>query len=142
MVDKHDPTSFLSILSSAGVHLPEVPAVPYPELKINAAESMYKRIVRYICEFEDQLDNGHEIGGRLISHGSGTTFHIENVGYHGPDLVTFYGLDENGQRLQLIQHINQISILLVAMKKTGKEPRRIGFKLQSDASSAEENTNG
>ena len=142
MADKHDPTSLLSILSSAGIQMPAKLSVPYPKLNINPAESAYKRIVRYICKFEEHLDSEHEIGGRLVTHGSGTTFHIQNIGHHGPDLVTFYGLDEEGQRLQLIQHISQINILLVAVKKIGRKARRIGFKLQAEASGAKSDTKG
>jgi len=142
MADKNDPTSLLSMFSMAGMQMPVVPTVRLPKFDINPAESAYKRISRYIREFEEQLDSEHEIGGRLVSHGSGTTFHIEDIGYHGPDLVTFYGIDEEGQRLQLIQHISQINILLVAVRKTGEKARRIGFKLGTEESGAEPDTTG
>ena len=57
----------------------------------------------YIKSFEDSLDNDHEIGARLVSFGQSITFHIEDMGFYGPDIITFEGIDEKGQAVQLIQ---------------------------------------
>lgn len=99
---------------------------------LNPAQWAYERLAKYICEFEADLDDDHEIGARLVSHGSGITFHIEDLGYHGPDLVTFYGTGASGERVQLIQHISQISVLLVGVPKAGEKAQRIGFKLRPE----------
>jgi hypothetical protein len=97
--------------------------------KDNPAEWVYERLVRYIREFEQGLDNEHEIGARLVSFGSIVTFHIQDLGYFGPDIICFSGQDENGQNVQLIQNIAQLNVLLIAMKKVEENPRRIGFNL-------------
>ena len=57
---------------------------------------------------------------------------IEGLGYFDPDVVTFYGSDQTGARVQLVQHVTQLNVLLRAMPKTedAPEPRRIGFKLE------------
>jgi hypothetical protein len=59
----------------------------------NPAESIYNRLGKYFTDFEAALDDEHEIGVRLVSFGS-SAFHIERLGYHGTDTITFYGLNE------------------------------------------------
>jgi len=82
----------------------------------------------YINSFERNLDQEHEVGARLVSFGSTVTFHIQDIGYYGPDIITFYGINEHDEEIQLIQNISQLSVLLIAMKKLGGQPVRIGFK--------------
>lgn len=93
----------------------------------NQAEWTYKRLGDYIKKFEEKLDGDHEIGARLVSFGGVVTFHISDVGYWGPDIITFKGKNDNGEDVQLIQNISQLSVLLVAMKKLDECPKRIGF---------------
>src|SRR5882672_308814 len=102
-----NPLSSLTGLTSLTARL----RVPRPH---NPAESMYERIVRSIAEFEEGLDESQEIGLRLVNFGS-ETFHIEDVGFWGMDLLKFYGRNSQGKPIELLQHISQISILLVAV---------------------------
>lgn len=97
----------------------------------SAAESVFRRLVLYIREFEAQLDADKEIGGRMVSFGSVVQFHIVDMGYWGPDIITFDGIDEHGNRMKLIQNISQLNVLLVEMPKRQPEaePHRIGFEL-------------
>ena len=95
----------------------------------NQAKWMHERVVRSINSFEEQLDQEHEVGARLVSFGSEMTFHIGDVGYWGPDIIIFYGKRQDGNSVELLQHISQLSVLLVALKKVHEEPRRIGFNL-------------
>jgi hypothetical protein len=99
------------------------------------AESTYERLMKYIGQFEMQLDRDHEIGGRFVSFGDDTHFHIADVGYWNPDIITFDGFDQNGNRVKLIQHVSQLNVLLVAVRKmtpAAEPPRRIGFYLGED----------
>lgn len=102
-----------------------------PTPPASPAESVFRRLVLYIREFEAQLDPDKEIGGRMVSFGSVLQFHIVDMGYWGPDIITFDGIDENGSRMKLIQNISQLNVLLVEMPKRRPEaePRRIGFEL-------------
>lgn len=95
----------------------------------NLAEWTYERLKNYIKEFEADLDDQHEIGAHLVSFGRDVTFHIDDIGYHGPDIITFHGKNDKGQVVQLIQHTSQLSVLLVAIDKQSDKPRRIGFLL-------------
>lgn len=103
-----------------------------------AAEAMFNRIVAYIREFEANLDTSHEIGARMVSFGDTVQFHIVDMGYWNPDIITFDGLDESGRRMKLIQNLSQLNVLLVAMPKRIEhgEPRRIGFVLENKAETA------
>lgn len=105
-----------------------------PPEKLNLAEWAYERIVEYIKDFERELDEEHEIGARLVSFGSTVIFRINDIGYYGPDIISFYGQNEEGQKVQLIQNISQLSVLLVALKKLEEKPRRLGFMLDKKKS--------
>jgi hypothetical protein len=94
----------------------------------------YERLSKYIKDFEAELDNDHEIGARLVSFGQNVTFHIEDIGYYGPDIITFDGRNDAMEKVQLIQHVSQLSVLLVAVRKQQEEPRRIGFILDKEKS--------
>jgi hypothetical protein len=94
------------------------------------AEWAYERLVVYIQEFESQLDNQHEVAMGFAGSDAGIV-QIEGLGFFDPDIVTFFGTDEDGARVQLIQHVTQLSVVLRAMPKAPEEdaPRRIGFRL-------------
>lgn len=111
-----------------------VPNIPnIHEIKMpNPAKWMYERLMEYINNFEKDLDEDHEIGARLVSFGQTVTFHIQEIGYYGPDIISFYGINENNETVQLIQHISQLSVLLIAMTKIGDVPRRIGFEVHNN----------
>ena len=106
--------------------------------RLNPAKWAYDRLAEYIKDFEKGLDEDHEIGARLVSFGSVLTFHIQDMGYYGPDIITFYGQDDKGQDVQLIQNITQLNVLLIAMKKLQDKPRRLGFILDKKEKETEE----
>ena len=94
------------------------------------AEWAYERLILYIKNFENILDAEHEVGMGLTDTGAGV-LRIEGLGYFDPDLVTFYGTDGMGARIQLVQHVTQLNVVLRANPKANKEApaRRIGFDL-------------
>ncbi len=99
------------------------------------AQWAYERLILYIKNFEDRLDNKHEVAMGLVG-GEAGVLRIEGIGYFAPDIVTFYGRDEEGSRMQLIQHVAQLNVVLRATPKAPEieEPRRIGFRLVSEMS--------
>lgn len=94
------------------------------------SEWAYERLILYIKNFEEQLDNEHEIAVGFTG-GSAGVLRIEGIGYFDPDIVTFYGTDPAGAKTQLIQHVSQLGVTLRAMPKQESEepPMRIGFRL-------------
>jgi len=97
------------------------------------AQWAYERLILYIRNFEDQLDGAHEVALGLTG-GEAGLLQIEGIGYFAPDIVTFYGRDDEGARTQLIQHVSQLNVTLRALPKPpdAETPRRIGFQLVSD----------
>jgi Family of unknown function (DUF6173) len=90
----------------------------------------YHRLVGYIRSFEAALDPAEEVAMGFAGGESGV-LRIEGIGFSDPDIVTFYGRDEQGARTQLIQHVSQLSVILRAVPVPSRdEPaRRIGFRL-------------
>ena len=120
--------AFDSMKELTATAMPVAPAIPsIISETTNPARWMFKRLGEYIKDFEAELNEEHEIGARLVSFGQAVTFHIQNLGYYGPDIISFDGANEGGEKVQLIQHISQLSVLLIAMKKLEDKPRRIGF---------------
>ena len=98
--------------------------------KNNPAEWMFDRLVRMIDDYERSLSDQEEIGGRLVGAPGEGSFHIDDIGYWGPDLIMFYGKNNQGRPIRLIQHYTQLSVLLTSMPKVKEQPRRIGFALR------------
>ena len=109
--------------------LPEAVAKKPVDQK-SPAEWAYQRLILYIKNFEKTLDDEHEIAMSFTDTGAGF-LRIEGLGYFDPDIVTFYGTDQVGMRMQLVQHVSQLNVLLRALPKAPEagEPRRIGFEL-------------
>lgn len=105
-------------------------ALSKPVAQKSPAQWAYERIIMYIQNFEAQLDNDHEVGLGLAGGNTGV-IRIEGLGYYEPDIVTYYGINESGARTQLIQHVSQLNVSLVASPKhiDQPEPTRIGFQL-------------
>lgn len=94
----------------------------------NMADWKYEKIMEQIHNFEEDLDDEHEIALKLTSFGSAITMIVTDIGYQNPDLLYFYGL-VNGVDAQLIQHMSQLNFLLTAVERQDKTKpaRRIGF---------------
>jgi len=97
------------------------------------AEWAYERLILYIQNFEEELDNEHEVAMGFAGGDAGV-LRIEGMGFFDPDMITFYGSDTNGIKTQLVQHVSQLSVMLRALPKMTDEaaPTRIGFRLAAD----------
>ncbi|MEO1562617.1 MAG: DUF6173 family protein [Pseudomonadota bacterium] len=97
------------------------------------AEWAYDRVAMYIQNFEKTLNPDEEVGMGFAGSDAGT-LRIEGMGYFAPDMITFYGRDIMGKHRQLIQHVSQLNVLLVAEPKPeeAEAPNRIGFQLRGD----------
>lgn len=97
------------------------------------AQWAYERLILYIKNFEEHLDNQQEVAMGFAGGDAGI-LRIEGIGYFAPDIITFYGRDESEARTQLVQHVSQLNVLLRALPKSpaSEEPRRIGFRLAAE----------
>jgi len=97
----------------------------------NLASEFYSRLAEWISNFDASLDPEYEVGVRLVNFGQTLVFHLAGMGYSNPSLITFNGVTDNGEPVELIQHVSQLSVLL--MKLPRREPEKpkqpIGFKL-------------
>lgn len=99
------------------------------------ASYSYEVIMERIQEFENDLDDEHEVAIKLASFGQSVTLSVTDVGYSNPYTLVFYGY-VGDQPATLIQHMTQLNFLLLAVKKADPEkpPRRIGFAVASEDS--------
>ena len=98
----------------------------------NLADYSYDVIMNRIKEFEQSLDDNHEVAVKLASFGQAITMSVTDIGYSNPSTLVFYGY-VGSQQATLIQHMSQLNFLLLAVEKADPEkpPRRIGFASSS-----------
>ena len=99
----------------------------------NLASEFHIRLVKWITEYDAGLDAAHEVGVRLVSFGQEVTFRLHDLDYWNPSLMKFIGVLNNGTPVELIQHVSQISILLMTLPLLDpSQPKRpIGFSMES-----------
>ena len=132
MTATNDPMGLSTSVRMQITGCPDTPAlVEAQPQNISPAQWMYMRIAQAIVAFEKTLDSEHEVGFHLVSTNGGQTMHVLDVGFWAPDLVLFFGRGGDGSPIQLMQHVTQVSLMLVAAKKEAPEeaPRRIGFDI-------------
>jgi len=89
-----------------------------------AAYTIHQEMLR----FQNELDETHDVGVSLVQFGGSIIVLVDNIGYSGYNLVVFYGKDTSGNKVELIQHINQLSFILVSYPKEPEiQKRHIGF---------------
>lgn len=101
-----------------------------PEAAESPACSAHARLLSAIADFEDGLDDAHEVALGLAGSEAGI-LRIEGIGWIDPDILTFDGTDDDGIRMRMVQHVSQLNVTLVALPRVDPagEPRRIGFHL-------------
>jgi hypothetical protein len=133
--------SFLGLSRPDYTTMFNYPVIPVPPpnplllaVESNYASEFHKRLAKWIGEFDASLDQAHEVGVRLISFGQSFTFHLVDIGYWDPSLVVFRGITEDGNPVELIQHVTQISVLLMKMPRADPStPKRpIGFDIEPE----------
>ena len=102
--------------------------IPVPGIP-SAAECMFKKLMAHIADFESSLMPDQEVGASIVSFGD-KPFYISGIGYHGNDMIIFYGASKTGQPVKLMQHVTQTNVMLTAMakRKEHKQAKRIGFR--------------
>ena len=101
----------------------------------NWTSEIYKGMVKWIKDFENTVDENHEVGARLVNFGQTIQFYLDTIEYCASPLMLFKGTMDTGQAVELIQHVSQISILLTKLPRQHPEipKRRIGFQGESEA---------
>ena len=91
-------------------------------------KEVYSFIMKEIKNFEETLDDDHEVILKLTSFGQSITLSVTEIGYANPSTLFFYGYIGESPAT-LIQHISQLNFLLLATKKADPDqpPRRIAI---------------
>ena len=105
-----------------------------PPTNPNMASEFHWRLVEMVNDFHRELEDEYEVGGQLVSFGSEVTFSFTGIGYYNPSLIRFYGEKADGSPIELIQHVSQISVMLIRQRRSHPEiPKRpIGFASWSE----------
>ena len=91
------------------------------------ADKQFEIIKKYVTEFQNSLDETHDVGIWLTTFGNAAIMEVTKISFEKPVLMIFSGT-VNGQESTLIQHINQLNFLLTKVPKAPEQPRRtIGF---------------
>ena len=100
--------------------------------ELSPAEWAFARLTRLIEDFEKSLSADEEIGATIVGAPGEGAFHVDDIGFWGPDLILFYGKNAHGRPVRLVQHYAQLSLMLTTLPKErpAPEPKRIGFVLR------------
>lgn len=100
------------------------------------ADYQYEKLIKEIKLFESRLDDEHEVALKLASFGESITIAVTSISYYNPSLIVFDGI-VNGNQATLIQHVNQLSFLMIAVpKRNPDQPAQriaLGFDVNSKA---------
>ena len=94
------------------------------------AEGVFNYLMDRVNKFQASLDAKHEVAIQLANFGIPEQFHIRKIGYQNPNLIEFTGMIDENREIILVQHISQLSFLLIAVSPLieNAEPYRVGFK--------------
>lgn len=121
----------LSNVRTVGDHVQELIHAQAESAEASTARRAVLHLEEQIREFETEIDDASDVGIKLVSFGQTMVVHIETISHMQPNLIVFVGNldDEVGPRVRLVQHMSQLSFLLVGLPRLEPEkPRRpIGF---------------
>jgi len=120
MEENQSPVPSPNLTVACDIPIPGVPS---------AAECMFKKLMAHIADFESSLMPDQEVGASMVSFAD-RPFYIGGIGYHGNDMLIFYGASMTGEPVKLMQHVTQTNVMLTVMakRKDHKEAKRIGFR--------------
>lgn len=93
-----------------------------------SAKAAYEQLRRAAAEFEGRLSPGQAAAVRLLSFGQATTIFQAEVRCFEPGLIRFDGLDELEHPIQVLQHVSQLNLALVAVPDRAGTSRVIRFQ--------------
>ena len=92
--------------------------------------NIYKQIMAQIQEVEQELNSEYDVGIFLQLSGELQSICIDDIIALPPNLIVFKGrVGSSGMSVRLIQHIQQVNLLLVKVKRAEPQTpkRKIGF---------------
>lgn len=131
----------------------EAPAISPEVFDGELASGFHRRLMEWVQEFEDSLDDEHEVGLQLANFGNQIVVHVTDISYWNPRLIKFIGFvakkedtDDGPQVIQqpveLIQNVGQLNFLLMKVPRTDptKPKHRIGFHVEDEGDGLDEDS--
>lgn len=114
-------------MPTLNIPTPDIPDIEPLPLTYSYSDTQFEILSRYIRDFEQSLDENHEVGIILTNFGQSITMQVTEIGYEKSVLMIFKGY-VNGRMSTLIQHVSQLNFLLTSIEKEPDRPKRtIGF---------------
>jgi hypothetical protein len=85
-----------------------------------------------LSSFEETLNANEEVRLLIVGGPSGIMFFPHTIEPIGNDRLLFVGIDQDGQRVVVIQHVSQLNLMMKAAKVDIEKPRRTGFHHPGD----------
>lgn len=102
------------------------------ERQLNQANDAVKDIIAEIEFFETNLKPDQEARLVIIGGPAGTAMFPHAMAALGIDRIRFEGVDGEGCRVTVVQHVSQLNVMLKAVVVGEEKARRIGFHTTSD----------
>lgn len=96
------------------------------------AEDAVEGLVADIEYFESMLETDQEAQMVVIGGPAGTAIFPQCLCAIGSDRIRYEGVDQDGCRVTVIQHVSQLNIMLKAVKVGEDKARRIGFHIDDE----------
>jgi len=90
------------------------------------ADWYHERLESHIREYQEELADDEDMSVAVILS-NGRSIAATWFGYHNPNMITVYGVDEYGNEVKLLLPHTNIQVVLTKTKK-GPERRSIGFQ--------------
>lgn len=107
--------------------------IPVSPANLSYADTQFEILMRHILEFQASLDANHDVGMVSVNSGSSDPLLVSEVILEPPVLLVFRGTVKNKPAM-LVQHINQLNVLMTPVDKPPEEPHRIiGFTVSPES---------
>ena len=87
---------------------------PAPPSAYSYSDTQFDVIKKYVLDFQQSLDQEHDIGLLLTNFGQAMLMEVTQIGFEKSVLMVFRGF-VNGRESTLIQHISQLNFLLTSV---------------------------
>ena len=84
-------------------------------------------IVIRINDLHKALDDEHEAGIKIDHLGKQVTFYIDHIAYKNHSMIYFKGHTENGKVVHFVKHYSDLSIQLMALKRSLPDQQKTPF---------------
>ena len=125
MPDDRGSGSSATTASTAAAAGEVLPSPPYPAPD---ARTVFGHLRQAATEFESRLRPEEEAAVQVLSFGQSVLVHQPELRCVEPSLLRLDGVDGQGRPIQVIQHVSQLSLALVAVPRRADTPARMQFR--------------